>query len=110
MHKHDSAGSVMYVEHGVHVHLVISLPLHGSSAGVSVIHLSSSVFIHTRDDDLTSHPLTSVRAIHSLSVSPQLSDVIIEITDNDIGADGARYIADAIKTCTSLTTLNLQGI
>ncbi len=86
------------------------LPLHGASAGVSVIHLFSCVFIHTRDNDLTSHPLTSVRTIHSLSVLPQLSDIIGVITDNSIGADGARHIADAIKTCTSLTTLNLLGI
>ncbi len=71
-----------------------------------MIHLSSCVFIHTRDDDLTSHPLTSVRTIDSLFVLPQLSDVIAVITDNDIGADGFRHIADAIKTCTHLTALD----
>ena len=30
-------------------------------------------------------------------------------TDNDIGAEGARLMSEALKTNTTLTTLNLRG-
>ena len=105
MHKLDSTVLVKYVEC-----VFIYILSYHCLFMVSVIYLSSCVFIHTRDDELTSHLLTSVRTIHSLSVLPQLSDVIVVITDNDIGADGARHIGDSIKACRSLKTLNLRGI
>ena len=39
-------------------------------------------------------------------VLPQLSGMTVVITGNNIGVDGFRHIADAIKTCTHLTALN----
>jgi len=38
------------------------------------------------------------------------SDLYIFVIDNEIGADGARALAESLKQNTTLTQLNLEGM